>query len=170
MFIIILIALGIIYRGQVDERTQLEARLDMTQKLELSYQIDQLNIKKEDLTAQLAQLDQQNVQFQSSLSHSLDAIRISDTLYQIASDNRLALSEVKTASGGRETVEKARFDTLELYIVALGEVSDLTQFVLHIISKYPTSVIESVNIRTAPDEAGKYNANIELIIYSYKGS
>jgi hypothetical protein len=105
---------------------------------------------------------------------SVDSIEATETLLQVVEAQGLEIIEISSPGLSSEDLEGSAYSVLVLTVVVEGDVPELVHFISVLSSKFPTGVLESIDIidpAVAEGEAGSTepSASLSLRIYSYEG-
>lgn len=168
-FMIALIGLGAVRSQQVNQQIQLDEELTSAELKLDRLQLEQLSHQEEELERQLSQIKSQSETARAALSQSIESIEVSGILFDIAEHNNVEVTEIN--SSGLATAELDGLTCLVLPLTASvsGNVTDLASFVTKLNDDLITGVIKSVEI-IVPEMVGEPAlANIQLVIYGYRG-
>ena len=190
IFIIAFGSLGVTRAQQVKEQSEAEDNLAVAEKRLSNLQLRDLQNDKLNLEQQLEQAEYQLNQAQESLQQPIASIVVTDTLFDIAEDCGVVITQVSSTDIGKDMLQDVNYFVIRLSIVAEGEVLNLVNFVTKLNTDLPTGVVQSADISTnaleaeplgetgaSENETGESeeetegevipSARIQLIIHSY---
>jgi Tfp pilus assembly protein PilO len=153
---------------QMDQEQQLRTRLTQSQNTLANLKIDDLVVKKETYTKELAQYSSQIESTKSKLSSTRDSIDATDALLADARSYNINITDIKSSGFSTESLAGRQYETLGISITANGKFQYLSNFISSLSKVFPTSIIKSSTVDQSSQ--GIYNASINLVIYNYKGN
>lgn len=174
IFAVLAGSLGTLYSQQGQEQSQLNQDLDVAQLRLDKHPLDEFSAQLMDLEWRLAQAESRISAAKGSLRQSVDSIEATETLLQVVEAQEVEIIEISSSELSSEDLEGSAYSVLVLTVVVEGDVPELVNFIFELSSKFPTSVLESVEI-TDPavieGEAGSVepSASLSLRIYRYEG-
>lgn len=164
IFAVVLSILFALYSRQAGEQGQLNERLDRAQTL-----LPGLAANKQSLTDQLAQAQSSFNTSQEQFPESVESIEYDDDLFEIADDCNVVLNHVTASKPTNKKVGTVTYSASTFTMAVAGSIYDILEFIYAIRTgddfRLPWSAeVNGVNMNVA---AG--TANINLIIYGYKG-
>jgi hypothetical protein len=172
IFIIALVGLWMVQSQQVNELNQLKEKLN-TAELKLSgLQPGKLSQRQEELERQLSQTMSQSETARTSLSQPIESIAINDLLYDIAEAHNVEVTEISSSGIASEELAGITCSVLPLTAKVEGEVTDIARFITKLNEELATGVVKSVEIRIpeTTDEGEETSADIQVVIYTYRGA
>jgi len=174
IFVVLAASLIMLYSQQGQEQSQLNQELDVAQLRLDKHPLDEFSFQIRELEWRLAQAESRASATKNSLRRSVDSIEVTETLLQVVEAQGVGIIEIISPGLSSEDLEGSAYSVLVLTVVVEGDVPDLVHFISALSSKFPTGVLESVEI-TDPavieGEAGSTepSASLSLRIYSYEG-
>ena len=170
IFVIALIALGMVRFQQVDQQNQLNEELALTQSNLERIPLEQLSSQQAELEKQLSQTESQFEAVKPILSQPMGSIAASSILFDIAKAYGLEVTKITSSSPATESLEGVNCSVISLTAKVEGDVPKLISFVTKLNSHFTTGVVRSVTITIPKTTNGeKPSANIELTVYTYQG-
>jgi hypothetical protein len=184
--VIMLGSLGMAYREQVDSQQQLEQDLSLAEMKLSLFSFGNLYAQQEELEGRLAEAKINLKSAKAKLYRPTTSIAASSILYNVASDCKVEILEVSSPGLGGGNMEGVTCSVLTFTAKVEGDLPDLLKFASDLTSKFPTGLIQSVQIdipkaaeneETEEDDAAadededeaKPVADVQVIIYSYAG-
>ena len=170
VFVITFAGLGAIQSQQVRQQKRLNEELALTELRLEGVQLEQLSAQQETLEKQLSQTISQSETAQAILSHPIGSITSSSTLFDIARDYGVEVTEFSSSGLASGDLAGIPCSVLTLNTRVEGDVSDLIRFITKLNREFTTGIIKSVEI-SMPETTGdaKSLANIQLVLYTYQG-
>lgn len=183
----ILLAVGIVvvlaaslfmtYYQQDQEQSRLNQELDVAQLRLAQPSPEDFSSQQMELESRLAQIEPRLVAVKERLRQPIDSIEVTDTFFQVAETNEVEIIEIGIPGLGSEELDGGDYSVLLLTAVVEGDVSNLVDFVREVSRRFPTGILESVEILVPEvieeeiegEELAKPLANLSLLIYSYQG-
>ncbi len=186
IFVILVAILGMTYSQQTQEQSRLNQELSLAQLRLKEYASQQLSSQQAELESQLTQLEARLKVVKDGLYQSIQSIEVTETLYEItetlyevAETSDVEIVEISSPGLATEELEGITYSFLSLAVTVEGDVRDLIDFIDAWTEKYPTGVVELVEM-TVPlpeeeeeleeEELEKPSADIRLLIYTYEGN
>jgi type II secretory pathway pseudopilin PulG len=135
------------------------------------------NVKSDEVLSQQGELERQISQTLSqletaktTLSQSAESINVSGTLFGIAEETGVEITEISSSYHSVGDWEGVTFSVLPLNVTVEGDVPGILSFIGSLDHTLTSAVIKSAVI-TIPETTSeeKPSANIQLGIYSYQG-
>lgn len=170
-FLIIMMAgLGVVYFQKVDERNQFSEQLALAQSGVSGMQIELLSSQQTDLEGQLSQAISQFEAVKVILSQPISSVTVWSILFDVAKAHDLEITEITSSGLTSDSLEGITYSVLSLTVKIEGDVPNLVNFVTQLNSYFTTGVVKSVVITVPETTNGESaSANIEVIIYTYRG-
>jgi len=174
IFVVLAGSLLMTYLQQGQEQSQLNQELDVAQLRLDKHPLDEFSFQIRELEWRLAQAESQMSATKDSLRRSVDSIEATETLLQVIEAQGVEIIEISSPGLSSEDLEGSAYSVLALTVVVEGDLPDLVHFISVLSSKFPTGVLESIDIidpAVAEGEAGSTepSASLSLRIYSYEG-
>jgi len=174
IFVVLAGSLLMTYLQQGQEQSQLNQELDVAQLRLDKHPLDEFSFQIRELEWRLAQAESQMSATKDSLRRSVDSIEATETLLQVIEAQGVEIIEISSPGLSSEDLEGSAYSVLALTVVVEGDLPDLVHFISVLSSKFPTGVLESIDIidpAVAEGEAGSTepSASLSLHIYSYEG-
>lgn len=174
VFLVLFFTMGMAYRGQTEEQSQLNDQIAAAQQKIAKFPIVQLSSKEGELNKQLAEVESQIISVKTELTQSTDGIDGTRGLFELADAARVELLEVRSSGVNNQTISEVPFRIQSLTVKVKGSVLSLIYFILNISEKFPTGVVKSLDLSNPPAAGDGYpasstSATIILNIYSYGG-
>ena len=150
IFAILAASLGMAHFQQASERSQLTQGLSMAQLQLQKYDFEGLSSRQEELERNLARVESQLRTSKNSLSQSIESIEASDTLYDIAKDCGVKITEIHSSSPNDDELEGVSCAAVPLTVQVEGDLSRIVDFIHEWTREYPTGLVRSVTIN-APE-------------------
>ncbi len=167
---IALFTLGGLRSQQMQQESQLQGQLTLTQSKTKGVQLEQLSQRQAELERQLSQNAAQSQTARAVLSQPIDSIALSSTLFDIAKSCRVIVIEISSPGITSTKLEGITFTTLTVTTKLEGEIADLISFTTNLNNKLPTGYIKSAAISAEGNTEGeKPTATIQVVMYSSKG-
>lgn len=170
-FLIIIIAgLGMVYFQKVDEQNQLSEQLALAQSGVSGMQLERLSSQQTDLEGQLSQAISQFEAVKAILSQPMSSVTVWSISFDVAKAHDLEITEITSSGLTSDSLEGITYSVLSLTVKIEGDVPNIVNFVTQLNSYFTTGVVKSVVITVPETTNGESaSANIEVIIYTYRG-
>jgi len=170
IFIITFAGLGIVRYQQIQEENQLGKELTLTETELNGFQLEQLSYQQAELEKQLSQATSQFETTKAMLSQPTGSIYTSGVLFDTAEAYGVEVTELGSSSLASGELEGVPCSVLSLTARVEGDVSDLIGFITELNNNLATGVVQSVEI-SIPETTSEEepSANIQLVIYTYRG-
>jgi len=171
--VIIAVALGVlfyIYSGQNGERAQLDDRLSQAQT-DLNGDtgnpglIDTRETKEDELTQAESLLAASQAQF----PESVESIEYDDDLFEIAEDYNVMLTTVTASKPTNKTVGAVTYSVSSFVVVVHGSIDNILDFIYALRTGNDFQLPWSAEVTSVKTNVSGGSADINLIIYGYKG-
>lgn len=166
VFVVVLAGLGLTHSQQVQERTQLEDELMVTQmrldKLDVSGLEKQHNDLQTQLEEKLAQLN--DVKY--VLRQPIESIDVTDEFFVVAAQENVEVVNLTSTSLTKEKFSGVSCTAISLMSTVTGELDDIIDFIISLNNDYTTGYIRSAQVIISEDIV---STNINMVIYSYQG-
>ena len=174
IFAVLAGSLAMLNSRQDQEQRQLNQELDVAQLRLDKHPLDEFSAQLMELEWRLARAESRISATKDSLRQSVDSIEATETLLQVVEAQGVGIIEITSSDLSSEDLEGSDYSVLVLTVVVEGDVPDLVNFIFELSSKFPTSVLESVEITNpaaieGETESVEPSASISLRIYSYEG-
>ncbi|MFC1934157.1 hypothetical protein ACFLWC_00455 [Chloroflexota bacterium] len=170
VFVVIGISLGMVHSKQVNEQDQLKEKLVQVQSRSAVMQPGQLSSRKAELETQLSQTTSQFEEVEAVLSQPLVSVNVTSTLFDIAEDNGVEVTEMTSPGLATENLEGLDCLVIPLTAKVEGDVSNLVSFITELNSVFTTGVVKSITITvTGNASEERALADLNLVVYSYQG-
>lgn len=159
---------------QANERARLAGELAIATKKLGAAQLERLYEQTSDLETRINRISARTNDA-GNIFYSPKSIGVTDTLIDTATKLGVEIKELKTTGPQKENVQGVPLISLALDIKVEGGLAGLTNFVVALSERFPTSVVRSAEIeipggsRPAASVTGQPSVKILLIIYSYQG-
>lgn len=164
-------SLGMLLAQETEDQIQLNQALDVVQLRLKKHSPDEFSFQIRELEWRLAQTEVQVNSAKDRLRQSIDSIEVTETLFEVAADNGVEMVEISSPGLSSEDLDSGIYSILLLAAVVEGDVSSLVDFVLAVGRKFPTGVVESVEVvvpAVIGGESAQPSATLSLRIYSYQ--
>ncbi len=163
------VALSLVCSQQVQQQSQLKAKLVLDQSNLKGIRLEQLSSQQAELEKQLSQATSQFGAVNATLSRSIGSTNASNTFFDVAKANGLEVTEITSPGSANDTLGKVTCSSILLKAKVDGNIANLVSFVTKLTSSFVTDV-KSVTITTSGTPIGENaTADIQLVIYSYRG-
>jgi hypothetical protein len=163
-------SLGMVRSQQTDWEDQLKQELALAEKGLGKSQLREFSTQKQELEEQLSQLESQLQVVKSELDQSVASIDVTDSVFGIAEQCGVTIVELNSPGVAEEKLEGLLCSAISLDIIAEGEVADLLSFIVRLNNDFVTGMVRSAEISVpGPAIAERPSANIEFIVYAYRG-
>ena len=170
VLIIALAGLGVIRSQQVQQQNQLNEQLALAQSNLRGVQLEQLSSQQTELEKQLSQAKSQFEAVKAILSQPVGGIAVSSILFDIAEAHGLEVTEITSSGLASEELEGITYSVIPLSATVEGDVPNLVNFITKLNGHLATGVIKLITITTPETASGeKASANIQLVVYTYRG-
>ena len=168
--IIAFASLGFARAQQLHERNQLNEELSIAEISISKLKLEQLSSQREELEKQLTESIAQLETTKTILSQPAESIAASSTLFNIAETCGVEITEISSSGLASGDLEGITCSVLPFTVRAEGVISSLMSFIFTLNGDFITGAIETVDISAADNATdGSSSANIQLLIYTYKG-
>ena len=165
-------SLGMLHSQETEGQSRLSQELDVIELRLKKYSPDEFSFQIREFEWRLAQAEVQVDSAKDRLRQSVDSIEVTETLFEVAADNGVEVVEISSPGLSSQELEDSVYSALSLAAMVEGNVSNLVDFVLAVGRKFPTGVIESVEINVPAvigGESTQPSATLSMRIYSYQG-
>jgi len=172
--IVVVLAASLImtYYQQGQEQSRLNQELDVAQLRLAQPSPEDFSSQQMELESRLAQIEPRLVAMKERLRQPIDSIEVTDTFFQVAETYEVEIIEIGVPGLGSEELDGGDYSVLLLTAGVEGDVCNLVDFVQEVSRRFPTGILESVEIlvpEVIEGESAKPSANLSLLIYSYQG-
>jgi type II secretory pathway pseudopilin PulG len=167
VIVVFAVALGVlfyIYSGQNGERADLNERLSFAQTL-LNSLVDNRETKEDELTQAESLLAASQAQF----PESVQSIEYDDDLFEIAEDCNVSLTKVTASKPISKTVGAVTYSISSFVVVVYGSIDNIMDFIYAIRTGDDFQLPWSAEVTSMKANVSGGSADINLIIYGYKG-
>jgi len=167
VIVIFAVALGVlfsIYSGQNSERAQFNDRLSQAQTL-LPGLINNRETKEDELTQAEALLAASQAQF----PESVESIEYGDDLFEIADDCNVSLTGLTASKPTSKTVATVTYSISSFTVVVQGSIDNILEFIYALRTGDDFQLPWSAEVNSVKTNISGGSANINLVIYGYKG-
>jgi len=167
VIVIFAVALGVlfsIYSGQNSERAQFNDRLSQAQTL-LPGLINNTETKEDELTQAEALLAASQAQF----PESVESIEYGDDLFEIADDCNVSLTRLTASKPTSKTVGTVTYSISSFTVVVHGSIDNILEFIYALRTGDDFQLPWSAEVNSVKTNISGGSANINLVIYGYKG-
>jgi hypothetical protein len=167
VIVIFAVALGVlfsIYSGQNGERAQLNERLSLSQTL-LPGLIDNRETQEDELTQAESLLAANQAQF----PESVESIEYGDDLFEIADDCNVSLTALTASKPAGKTVGTVTYSISSFTVVVHGSIDNILEFIYALRTGDDFQLPWSAEVNSVKANVSGGSANINLVIYGYKG-
>ena len=168
IFFIAFVGLGIAHSRQASEQNQLGEELYVAEQGLSKLPLQKLRSQKNDLEERLNRTLLQLEAAKNELSQPIKSIDITDSLFEIAGDCRVEISDVNSSVITSDKLEGINGPVIQLLINFEGDLTDIISFITRLNNDFATGVVKSAEIKLPETTAGdKPSANIRLVLYTY---
>ena len=177
-FLIATGVLGMAAFQKADEKSRLESQLTSSQARLQGIKLESLSSQPAKLEGQLNQLMPELEQVKAKLSEPISSTNATAAVFDAARTNNLVVTGITSSSPFNESVQGVTLSSISITAKVEGKMSKMVDFIAELNRVLKTSVIKSVEI-TVPEINNADNitatigdnttANIELVIYTYRG-
>ena len=170
--------LGLTTIQKIDEKTNLQTQLTTSQNKLVGIKLDSLSAQPADLQTELAQLSDNLTNVKTLLSNPITSANATAVLFDAAAKHGLSVSMVTSSDPTNESIQGITLSGITIKAKVEGALPKLVDFVAELNRRLTPSVIKSVEI-SVPTLSGSANmtasvtenttANIEMVIYAYRG-
>ena len=167
VIVIFAVALGVlfsIYSGQNSERAQFNDRLSQAQTL-LPGLINNRETKEDELTQAESLLAASQAQF----PESVESIEYGDDLFEIADDYDVILTRLTASKPTSKTVGTVTYSISSFTVVVQGSIDNILEFIYALRTGDDFQLPWSAEVNSVKTNISGGSANINLVIYGYKG-
>jgi hypothetical protein len=167
IIVIFAVALGVlfsIYSGQNGEKAELNDRLSWAQTI-LPGLIDDRETKEDELTQAESLLATSQAQF----PESVESIEYGDDLFEIADDCNVSLTALKAKKPTKKTLGAVTYSTSSFDVVVQGSIDNIMEFIYALRTGDDFQLPWSAEINSIKTNVSSGSADIEIVIYGYKG-
>ena len=167
VIVIFAVALGVlfyIYSSQNKERAELNERLSWAQTL-LPNLVDNRETKEDELTQAESLLAAGQAQF----PESVESIEYDDDLFEIADDCNVSLTQITASKPASKTVGAVTYSTSSFSVVVHGGIDNIMDFIYAIRTGDDFQLPWSAEVTKVKTNVSDGSAEINVIIYGYKG-
>jgi hypothetical protein len=167
VIVIFAVALGVlfsIYSGQNGEKAELNDRLSWAQTV-LPGLVDNRETKEDELTQAESLLAASQAQF----PESVESIEYGDDLFEIADDCNVSLTKLTASKPTNKTVETVTYSVSTFTVVVYGSIDSIMEFIYALRTGDDFQLPWSAEINSVKTNVSGGSANINLVIYGYKG-
>ena len=167
VIVIFAVALGVlfyIYSSQNKERAELNERLSWAKTL-LPNLVDNRETKEDELTQAESLLAAGQAQF----PESVESIEYDDDLFEIADDCNVSLTQVTASKPASKTAGAVTYSTSRFVMVVYGSIDNIMDFIYAIRTGDDFQLPWSAEVTKVKTNVSDGSAEINVIIYGYKG-
>ena len=164
IFAVALSVLFSIYSGQNGERADLSDRLSLTQTL-LPGLINNRETKEDELTQAESLLAASQAQFPESVK----SIEYGDDLFEIADDCNVSLTNLTASTPSNKTAGTVTYSTSSFGLKVQGSIDNILEFIYALRTGDDFRLPWSAEVTSVKLNVSGGSANINLVIYGYKG-
>jgi hypothetical protein len=167
VIVVFAVALGVlfyIYSGQNKERAGLNERLSWAQTL-LPSLVDNRETKEDELTQAESLLAASQAQF----PESVESIEYDDDLFEIAEDCNVSLTKVTASKPTSKTIGAVTYSISSFVVVVYGSIDNIMDFIYAIRTGDDFRLPWSAEVTSIKTNVSGGSADINVIIYGYKG-
>ena len=167
VIVIFAVALGVlfsIYSGQNSERAQFNDRLSQAQTL-LPGLINNRETKEDELTQAESLLAASQAQF----PESVESIEYGDDLFEIADDCNVSLTRLTASKPTSKTVGTVTYSISSFTVVVQGSIDNILEFIYALRTGDDFQLPWSAEVNSVKANVSGGSADINLVIYGYKG-
>jgi hypothetical protein len=158
---------------QVQQQQELKQQLIAAQQKLVLMNIDDLTLKKDQLTRDKELYASRIADAKAKLAAPFDDISATDILLKSAHEYDLLIVSIKSSGASDDTLAKNKFTVLPLTLQVEGSTVNIAGFISNLKTLFPTSLVETYQITITPPEptptAIDTAATININIYDYKG-
>ena len=180
IFIIAFASLNMAYSQQGQEQIRINQELSLAQLRLARFSPEELSSQQQKLENRLAHTEWKLEVAKASLRQLIESIEVTDTLFEVAETSGVEIIEINSPGLTSEELEGVAYSILALTAKVEGNVPNLINFILELNRKFPTGVLESVEIVVPGviegetggeeiEEPAKPSAKLELFIHTYEG-
>jgi hypothetical protein len=167
IIVIFAVALGVlfsIYSGQNGEKAALNERLSQSQIL-LPGLIDNREAKEDELT----QAESLLAASQARFPDSVESIEYGDDLFEIADNCNVSLTKLTASKPTNKTVGSVTYSVSPFTVVVRGSIDNVMEFIYALRTGDDFQLPWSAEINSIQANVSGGSANINMVIYGYKG-
>ena len=167
LIVVFAVALGVlfsIYSGQNGEKAELNDRLSWAQTV-LPSLVDNRETKEDELTQAESLLAASQAQF----PESVESIEYGDDLFEIADDCNVSLAKLTASKPADKTVGTVTYSVSTFTVVVYGSIDSIMEFIYALRTGDDFQLPWSAEINSVKTNVSGGSANINLVIYGYKG-
>lgn len=168
LFVAVLVALLIPYRGQVAAQQAAINQIRVLQQRAAGFSPGKLSQQQTQLKNQLDGINNSIKDAQAAMTHPLNSIQDSNTIIQLTQSAGVRLVEVNTLDPADGLVAQVPFRYLPLMLIVEGELEQVNQCVRQLGEAFPTCRFSTVDITATTTEDGETSnvsvARIEMEI------
>lgn len=182
IFVVLVAGLFMAYSQQSQEQSQLHQELYLARLTIAKYSPGKLSLQQRELESQLTHTESQLRAVKANLRQSIESIEVTDTLFEVAETSEVEIIEIGSPGLTSKELEGITHSVLSLRAKVEGDVPNLIDFILELSRKFPSSMVESVEIDVPEvteeeaetggeeiEEPAKPSAVLKLSIYTYEG-
>ena len=170
VIIIPLVSLSLLHSQQLKQQNQLSEELALSQLKLNGFQLGQLSGQQGELEEKLSQTTSQLEATRRMLSQPNGGIATSNILFDIAEACDVAVTDISSSGLTIAELDGIPCSALPLTAKVEGDIPALVSFVTGLSNELTTSIVESLEIIIPEATSGdNSSANIQLVIYSYRG-
>jgi hypothetical protein len=172
IFLVVLAGLGVTRSGQVKEQTRLEEELGISESRLEKMQLTSLQTQMGELQGQLDESESQLVEAKDRLRQTVLSVDVTEKFFEIAKYSEVVVMNLGTSTIAKNTIAGVDCFTISLGATVTGDLNNMVDFIINLNQGYTTGYVKSVQIslNSISSEVSSGNANIQMIVYSYKGS
>jgi hypothetical protein len=163
-------SLGVARFQQAQEQDQLREELSLAEQRLSKFQFEELSSQQGELEKRLKLTTLQLGNTKAILSEPTKSIAATDTLFDIAEDCDVEVTEISSSDPTSGALEEVTCSVLPVTVRVEGDVISITSFIVKLNSDFTTGVVQAANISVSEDTTEEMSsANIQLLIYTYEG-
>ncbi len=158
------------FSPQVQQRNELNERLNSTQARASAIQLEPLSSRKTELEQQLNQTKGQLDTVEAILSQPINKTATIGVLFTTAKAYGLEITKMTISGQNEITLEKVPASVASMTVTVEGDAANLIGFITKLNTLYTTGAVESAGITIPETTSGKKPwADIKLNIYTVQG-
>lgn len=168
VFIIVLAGLGIARSGQLKEQARVNQELSMASARLGNLQVIELQAQINELQEQLTEAHDQSTEAVDKLKQNIISVDIADKFYEIASFYNVTVDDISTTPVAQQPYAGINCDTISLDADVGGGNVDIVNFITGLNENFTTGFVRTIQLSNSDNDSSQ--VNVQMVVYSYKGS
>jgi hypothetical protein len=169
VFIVILVGLGLTRSQQIQEESQLNEELSVTENRLDNLEVTNLQRQQEELQQRLEETMMELEDANYWLQYPIKSVDVDDKIFSIAEYSNVEIMNISTTTISNANLGGIGVLSISVMTSVRGETADIINFVINLNSGLPTGIVQTVGI-SIPEENEESedlpSGTFSLVIYS----